>query len=174
MDTSKIETFAQEFRATVEPCWSSETGAYSPDLFPVGYDVPPSGGQCVITSAVLLGELRDEFPAERFRLTVGAVYLGQTAIIGHHTYVTHHPLLGRQPNIIDVTGDQAPGIDDSVIFGGMQELVTSRGLTYLAFNQYEVPPENICEDVQSNTGRHRMEILRKRLEDQRRALKASC
>lgn len=157
-----IEAFALDFRTAIEPCWGPDTGAHSSDLFPEGYEVPPSGGQCVVTSAVLLGELRQAFPAERFRLTVGAVYLGRAAILGHHTYVTHHPLLGRSPNVIDVTGDQAPGIDDKVVFGGMQELVTVRGLAYLAFNQYEEPPDSICEDMPGNTPK-RMAILRERL-----------
>lgn len=160
--STRIETFVRDFREAIEPCWGPDTGAYSADLFPEDYEVPASGGQCVVTSAVLLGELRDVFPNERFKLTVGAVYIGRVAVLGHHTYITRHEVLGRAPTVIDATADQAPAIDDKVIFGGMQELVMARSLTYLAFNQYDTPPDSICEDVPGNTPK-RVAILQERM-----------
>jgi hypothetical protein len=165
MPNIEIETFARNFREAVEPHWGPDTGSYSGDLFPEGYEVPPSGGQCVVTSAVLLGELRDALPNERFKLTVGAVvYMGRT-ILAHHTYVTHHPIMGRAPTVIDATADQAPGIGDKLIFGNMIELVTTRGLIYMAFNTYEQPPERICEDTPVPPGRTaaRVALLRQRM-----------
>lgn len=154
-------TFINAFRKAIEPCWSVDTASHS-ELFPNDYAIPSSGGQGVVTSALLLEELRAAFPHERLRLTVGAVYAGQVAVLSHHTYVTRHPLLGRAPTIIDVTIDQAPGIDEKVIFKDLEELITSRGLTYLAFNQHGIPPRDICEDVRSNAP-ERLAILRERM-----------
>lgn len=146
MSRSEIEAFVYDFRKAIEPCWGPDTGSYSPDLFPEGYEVPPSGGQCVGTSGCLLHELRDAFPGDRFRLSVGALYLGQVAVLTHHTFVTHHPVLGRSPTIADVTPDQAPGVSDEVVYGDLLDLA-SRGLMYCIFTSYEVVPAKICEDV---------------------------
>lgn len=170
MSNLEIKTFVQEFRAAIEPCWEPGTGVYS-DLYPAGYAVPPSGGQCAPTSAVLLGELREAFPVERFKLTVGAVYLGRVAILSHHTYVTQHPVIGRVPNVVDVTLDQAPGIVDKVIFGNMQELVTARGLAYLAFTHYEKPQDSMVEDLEG-TILKRADTLRARLGEWRKRVES--
>lgn len=166
MSKLEIETFAHKFRAAVEPCWEPGTGVYDA-LYPPGYEVPPSGGQCAPTSAVLWGELCAAFPGEKFKLTVGALYLGRIAVLGHHTYVTHHPIIGRTPTAVDVTPDQAPDIDDKVIFGDMQELLTTRGLAYLAFIHYDQPRDSMVEDLQG-TVLERAAALRERLGDWKR------
>lgn len=169
MSKPDIEAFAQDFRTAIEPHWGPDTGSYSTDLFPEGYEVPASGGQCVVTSGLLLEELHATFPNERFRLTTGAVYLGRVAALGHHSYVTHHPVLGRSPTVIDITADQAPEITDRVVYGDMVEL-TARGVIYLAFNQYDEVPAKICEDAPPGApASARIAILRQRMGDWRKA-----
>lgn len=169
MSVPDIEAFAHDFRTVIEPCWGSDTGSCSAELFPEGYEIPPSGGQCVATSGLLLDELRDAFPDERFRLTTGAVYLGRMAVLSHHSYVTHHPVFGRSPTVIDITADQAPKITDRVVYGDMLELA-ARGVIYLAFNQYEEVPAKICEDAPPVTPANaRIAILRQRIGDWRKA-----
>lgn len=168
MPKQTIEAFAHDFRDAIEPCWGVDTSSYAADLFPEGYEIPPSGGQSVPTSGLLLDELREAFPDERFRLTVGAIYLGRAAVLAHHTYVTHHPVLGRSPTIIDATADQAPGITERVVYKDMSKLA-ARGVVYLAFNQYEEVPPKICEDTTPVTpASTRIALLRQRMGDWRK------
>ncbi len=165
MSRPDIEAFANDFRTAIEACWGPDTGMYSSDLFPAGYEIPPSAGQCVATSGLLLEDIRAEYPGERFRFNTGAVYLGTVAVLSHHNFITHHRLIGRPPRVLDITADQAPGITNRVVYGDIQGLA-ARGLVYLVFDSYDEVPEFICEDVIPEPPiRTRMNTLRQRMRD---------
>src|SRR5208282_3892234 len=94
--TEELREFATDFREAVEPHWCEETGVAQKWHYPTApedYVPPASAGQCAVTSAVLLGELRSEYHSEKFRLTTGAVYLGGAVLLQSHVMVTY---LGRK------------------------------------------------------------------------------
>lgn len=167
-----IETFVTEFRDAIEPLWTPETAAFAPDLYPQGYDLPPSAGQSVPTSIALLGELRANYPDKAFTLGVGAVVIGSTVALRHHSFVRQHPVEGREPLVIDPTSDQIPGITERIIVAGDLTLA-KRDIHYHLFTEFVAPPEWPCADVPSDiretkpNSRQRAAQLREALGDWR-------
>lgn len=161
MSVPKLEAYTRKFRELIEPAWSINTASYGESNQALDPNAPAAKGHCVITSAFLLSGLRRAFPENRFRMTVGCVLVDGALAINHHTYVTEHSILGRPPVVLDATPDQTPEITNTIVVANMQELAVN-GLTYLAYNQYEEPPNSICEDREGDL-HARMSLLVERL-----------
>jgi hypothetical protein len=162
-----LREFADDFRERVSVGWGPDVGAYSTRVIrgrrlSDNPPPPPSTGQCVPTSWVLVQELRAQFPDLEFLVNVGAVWATDRSALVSHTYVTCYPESNRPPIVVDATPDQSVHIDDVVIVEDMGEL-GERGLQYITFNQYDAMPEAMREDLVAGSLPERVATLAARM-----------
>jgi hypothetical protein len=133
------------FRKLLQDAWSDKTlhQSFKP---PAGAAVPPSQGQCGVSSAWLVETLVG-MSVEDVTYCYGKILRTRSrqAVLRKHCWIEIEPTASRSRLIVDLTGDQAKTLrDHQVLCGWAEELRAKHRLIYKA--EWRLTPQELEGD----------------------------